>query len=75
MIRNTDAFQKNQVPNIYPYCHMSLHEQLISRNHQNLAEVIQEFHELNDCYQGQFCIYMDSQVWELFDTRIATDNF
>lgn len=54
---------------------MSLHEQLISRNHQNLAEVIQVFLELNDSYQGQFCIYMDSQVWELFDTRVAKTIF
>lgn len=47
------------------------HEQLISRNAHDLADVIRVFHELNDSYQGQFCIYMDSQVWELFDTRVG----
>ena len=47
------------------------HEQLISRNVLELADVIRTFHELNDCYQNQFTIYLDSQVWELFDTRIS----
>ena len=47
------------------------HEQLISRNHHELAEVIRVFHELNESYQDQFCIYMDSQAWELFDTRVC----
>lgn len=47
------------------------HEQLISRNAVELSEVIRIFHELNDCYQEQFVIYMDSHSWELFDTRIG----
>lgn len=47
------------------------HDQLISRNAHELANVIRVFHELNECYRNQFCIYMDSQVWELFDTRCA----
>ena len=47
------------------------HEQLISRNHHELAEVIRVFLELNESYQDQFCIYMDSQNWELFDTRVC----
>lgn len=47
------------------------HEQLISRNHHDLAEVIRVFHELNDAYKDQFVIYMDSRSWELFDTRIC----
>ena len=47
------------------------HDQLISRNALELADVIRSFHELNACYQDQFTIYLDSQVWELFDTRIS----
>lgn len=47
------------------------HEQLISKSRFDLSEVIRVFHELNAVYQSQFCIYMDSQVWELFDTRVA----
>ena len=48
-----------------------IHEQLISRNVLELADVIRSFHELNTCYQDQFTIYLDSQVWELFDTRVS----
>ena len=50
---------------------MSLHEQLISRNALELSDVIRAFHELNGCYQDQYTIYLDSQVWELFDTRVS----
>lgn len=48
-----------------------IHDQLISRNALELSDVIRSFHELNDCYQDQFVIYLDSQVWELFDTRVS----
>lgn len=48
------------------------HEQLISRSHNELAEVVRMFHELNDCYRNQFTIYMDSDSWELFDMRTAS---
>lgn len=48
-----------------------IHEQLISRNVVELSDVIRTFHKLNECYQDQFVIYMDSHNWELFDTRIG----
>lgn len=47
------------------------HEQLISRNHVEFAQMVNVFHELNSVYDNQFTLYLDSTGWELFDLRTA----
>lgn len=43
--------------------------QFISRNLVEIADVIIRFKELNHTYSDNLCMYLDSQGWEVFDTR------
>lgn len=43
--------------------------QYISRNIMDIAEVIIRFKELNASYSDNLCLYLDSQIWEVFDQR------
>lgn len=47
------------------------HEQLLSRNKVEFAELVQIFHELNSVYNNQYSLYLDMDYWELFDLRVA----
>lgn len=47
------------------------HHQFISRNQHLIADMIQEFLELNDCYENQFSLYLDRGHWELIDMRVS----
>lgn len=41
----------------------------ISRNTQELAEVIIRFKNLDAVYRGNLSLYLDSDFWEVFDVR------
>lgn len=43
--------------------------QFISRNIMEIAEVVIRFKELNASYSDNLCLYLDSQIWEVFDQR------
>lgn len=43
--------------------------QFISRNIQELAEVIIRFRNLDSMYRGNLSLYLDSDTWEVFDIR------
>lgn len=43
----------------------------LSRNQQEIAEVISLFKELTSCYDNQLVLYLDQFDWEIFDTRCA----
>lgn len=43
--------------------------QFISSNIMDIAEVIIRFKELDACYSNNLCLYLDSDIWEVFDQR------
>lgn len=46
---------------------LNLHHQFTSRNHEEIATMISAFNELNQ--RDQFCLYLDSRGWEVFDMK------
>ena len=48
-----------------------MNEQYTYSNRDRIAEVIARFRELDDNYNNNLCLYMDSKFWEVFDTRIC----
>lgn len=49
--------------------------QFISRNMQELAEVIIRFKNLDAVYHGNLSLYLDGDIWEVFDMRRAIPLF
>lgn len=52
-----------------------MHEQFLSKYQYEIARMIQAFIELNSAYENQYCLYMDSDGWEIFDTRVGRPIF
>lgn len=48
-----------------------INEQFITRNHNELARVILAYRELEEVYEGNVCLYLDNNIWEIFDMRIG----
>lgn len=48
-----------------------INEQFITRNHNLLADVILSYRQLEEIYEGNVCLYLDSNSWEVFDMRCA----
>lgn len=47
------------------------HQQFVSRNANELAEVISCFNELCKNTHNRFCLYLDMNGWEVFDQNLA----
>lgn len=49
-----------------------MYKQFNTSYRSELAELISMFHELNEVHQKTLCLYLDSDIWEIFDQRFCT---